>query len=375
MADTFDIIVPVLFGLEAFAAREIRALGYETSSVEDGRVEFKGDAEAVYLANMWLRTGERVLIKIGEFSAVTFDELFEGAKACDWERFIRRDDMFPVTGYSMRSQLASVRDCQAIIKKAAAVSLGEAYGTERLPETGAMCKIRFSILKDRVTLMLDTTGVPLHKRGYRAHHNAAPLKETIAAALVYLSRWRYEDPLADPFAGSGTIPVEAALIKRNIAPGLFRSFAFEEMGFFDKHEYGLVREEALDARRIIPLDITASDKDPACVKLIKENADNAGVADCIYVKRLDARNIAFDKSGGTIITNPPYGERLGDKKECRSIYRGIGKSFSALDNWAAFILTSDEEFERAYGRPADKKRKLYNGMLKCNVYQYFKKRI
>ncbi len=374
MRQSFEIIVPVIFGLEAFAAREIRALGYETTAVENGRVTFAGDWEAVYLANLWLRTGERVLIKVGEFTALTFDELFEGTKALDWHELIGRDDAFPVTGYSLKSKLASVPDCQAIIKKAAAVSLGAHYGVEHMSETGAVCQIRFSIMNDRVTLMLDTTGTPLHKRGYRAESNAAPLKETLAAALVYISRWRYEDPLCDPFAGSGTIAIEAAMIKRNIAPGLAREFAFEGFGGFDAQEYALVREEAISSQKDIPLEIYAYDIDPACVHLIRENAKKAGVAEFIRAARVDARKLKMTASGGAIITNPPYGERMSDVKECRKLYRAIGEQFAELDNWSVCLLTAMEDFEKYYGKKADKKRKLYNGMLKCTAYSYFKRR-
>ena len=369
--DKFEIAVPVLFGLEAFAAREIRRLGYETLSVEDGRVIFEGGYRDVYRANMWLRTGERVLIKAAEFKAVTFEELFEATKAVEWERFLPKNCAFPVKGHSVRSQLASVRDCQAIIKKAIAARLGEKYSMEWLPEDGAEYRIQFTILKDRVTLMIDTSGEPLHKRGYRQYSNAAPLRETIAAAMVMMSYWKYEFPLLDPFCGSGTIPVEAALFKRNIAPGLGRKFAADS---FEQTDAGMIKsvwEEARSLEKDVTLEIYASDIDPACAELTKSNAQKAGVGEFITADCKRAEDVFIDEPYGTVICNPPYGERMGEKRECEALYRSMGKSFGRLDKWGYYIITSNEEFERLFGRRADKKRKIYNGMIKCNIYQYF----
>lgn len=374
MDNKFEIIIPTLFGMEAFVSREVKRLGYETTSVEDGRVVFMGDYEAICRANLWIRTGERVLVKLAEFNAQSFEELFEGVYSINWQDWLPVDAAFPVKGHSLKSQLASVPSCQAIIKKAAAKKLWSAYGIEQLPEDGALYQIQFSILKDRVTIMLDTSGEPLHKRGYRRLSNAAPLRETIAAAMVTMSYWKFEQPFLDPFCGSGTIPIEAAMFKRNIAPGINRSFAAQQFNAIPKELWDRAREEARDSVHNVPLEIHASDLDPECVDLTKANAENAGVGEFIDVKRADARKIFIDKPNGTIICNPPYGERMGEIKECERLYREIGKSFNRLDNWAKYILVPNENFEKLFGMKANKKRKLYNGMLKCNVYQYFSKR-
>lgn len=371
MRETFEIIIPTLFGLEAFAAREVRKLGYETSSVEDGRVTFTGDWEAVCLANLWIRTGERVLVKVAEFQAETFEELFQGTLSSDWSRWIPSDGAFPVKGHCLKSQLASVRDCQAIIKKAAAKSLSNDYGIEWLEETGAVYQIQFSILKNRVTLMIDTTGDALHKRGYRAVSNAAPLRETIAAAMVMMSHWKYEYPLADPFCGSGTIPIEAAMIKRNIAPGLKRGFASERFCQIPPEMWSSSRKEALEMEKDIELIIHASDIDPKCVALTAENAAKAGLDKWIKPVCADARDFTSEIPGGTIITNPPYGERMSDAKSCRFLYQALGKAFARLPDWSYYILTAYTDFEKAFGKNASKRRKIYNGMLRCDLYQYF----
>lgn len=372
--NTFEIVIPTLFGLEAIVSREVKRLGYETTSVEDGRVTFAGDWEAVARANMWIRCGERVLIKAAEFTAVTFEELFQGTKAVEWERFVGKNDAFPVKGHSLKSQLASVRDCQAIIKKAAAERLSGKYGIEWLPEDGVVYQIQFSIMKDKVTLMIDTSGDPLHKRGYRAHSNAAPLRETLAAAMADLSRWKFEYPLCDPFCGSGTIPIEAAMMKLNIAPGINRAFAFNDFPHVDAPLLDRVKDEANSLKRDLPLEIYASDIEKEYVELTKENAIKAGVGDYIKASVCDARRLSIEKPYGTLICNPPYGERLGEIKECEQLYREIGRSFKSFDNWSYFILTSNENFERLFGRRANKKRKLYNGMIKCNLYQFFGER-
>ncbi len=369
--DKFEIIVPTLFGLEAFTAREVRRLGYETTSVTDGRVTFMGDYMAVCRANMWLRTGERVLIKIAEFKAESFEELFEKTTAINWSRWILRDSAFPVKGHSLKSKLASVRDAQAIIKKAVANSLSKSYGIEWLSEDRAMYRIQFSIQKDIVTLMIDTSGEPLHKRGYRQLSNLAPLRETIASAMVMMSFWKYEYPLCDPFCGSGTIPIEAAMIKKNIAPGMSRRFAANDFEQISSKMWDDALTEARDLVKDIPLEIYAYDIDQKTTELARENSIKAGVSDYIRVEHGDATKIEFDSAYGTIICNPPYGERLGEKRECEELYRNIGKNFSKLNEWNYYILTSNEEFELLFGKYADKKRKIYNGMIKCNIYQYF----
>lgn len=372
--DNFEIVVTTLFGLEALATREIRRLGYKTSSVEDGRVCFMGDWEAVCRANLWIRTGERILIKLGEFSAVTFDELFEKTKKIEWNNLIGKNDAFPVKGYSLKSRLASVRDCQSIIKKAIADKLSAAYGITWLEESGIKYQIQFSILKDKVTLMLDTSGEGLHKRGYRQISNIAPLKETLAAALVELSHWKFEYTLCDPFCGSGTIPIEAAMIKRNIAPGIKRSFAAEHFSQIHDTIWVRARDEAYSLKREVPLEIYAYDIDSQTVEIAKENAKKAGVGEFVKPQEGDARNIHFDMPYGTIISNPPYGERIGEIKECEKLYRDIGVNFKKLDKWSYYIITSNKNFEKLFGKTANKKRKLYNGMIKCNLYQFFGER-
>lgn len=372
--DKFEIVITTLFGLEALAAREVRRLGYETSSVEDGRVTFRGDWEAVCRANMWIRTGERVLIKLAEFEAVTFDELFEQTKAAPWSSFIGKNDAFPVKGHSLKSTLASVRDCQAIIKKAVADSLSAKYGLSWLPEDGVSYQIQFSIFKDKVTLMIDTSGEGLHKRGYRQISNIAPLKETLAAAMVELSHWKFEYPLCDPFCGSGTIPIEAAMIKRNIAPGISRNFSFNEFNQVDTNLWNKVKEEAKSLERDIPLEIYAYDIDSDTVEIAKNNAVKAGVGEFVIPKQGDARKISFDMPYGTVICNPPYGERIGETKECEQLYKDIGVNFKKLDKWSYYIITSNDNFEKLFDKKANKKRKLYNGMIKCNLYQFFGER-
>lgn len=372
MNDKFEIIVPTLFGLEKPVARELYRLGYDTKRVEDGRVTIDGDYDAVCRANMWLRCGERVLIKVGEFRAETPDELYEGVKALDWERFIGKDDAFPVKGRTTRSVLASDRNSQIMIKKAIADKLGEKYGISWMPETGITYWVHFTIIDNVATLMIDTTGVALHKRGYRAKANLAPVRETIAAAMVMLSYWKYEEPLLDPFCGSGTIPIEAAMFKRNMAPGLCRGFAFSEFAQIDKSLIKDVADEARDeVHRDVTLEIYARDIDSMALDITRENAAKAGVAEFINVERGDARKLKMDKPCGSIITNPPYGERLSDIKECKKLYAAIGKSFTALDRWSYYILTSHEEFEREFGKRCDRSRKVYNGMLKCRLYQYY----
>lgn len=372
--ENIEITVPTLLGMEAFAAKEIRRLGYETTAVEDGRITFSGDLEAVCRTNIQLRTGERALIKIGEFQALSFEELFEKTYSLDWERWIGKNSAFPVKGHCLKSKLASTRDAQAIIKKAIAKRLSQKYGIEWLPEDGNVYQIQFSIMKDKVTLMIDTSGEPLHKRGYRQKSNLAPLRETIAAAMVMMSYWKFEYPLCDPFCGSGTIPIEAAMFKRNIAPGINRSFAAQNFVQFEPQLWEKAREEAKSLERDIPLEIYAYDIDADTVSLAERNARIAGVEKYIKFKCTDAADFYTETPNGTIICNPPYGERLSDKKECEILYRKIGKTFSRLNNWSYYILTSHEGFEEIFGRKADKRRKLYNGMIKCNVYQYFGKK-
>ena len=372
MNDKFELIVPTLFGLETLVSKELYRLGYDTKKKEDGRVIFDGDFDAVCRANLWLRCGERVLIKVGEFNAETADDLYEGVKALPWERFIGRNDAFPVKGHTIRSVLNSDRNSQIMIKKAVADRLSEKYSISWLPETETTYQIQFTIINNTVTVMIDTSGQPLHKRGYREKSNIAPVRETIAASMVMLSYWKFEEPLIDPFCGSGTIPIEAAMFKRNIAPGLFRDFDFMKFPQIDKK---LIKDAITEAKdeehKDVTLDITACDIDPVAVKLTQNNAKKAGVGDFISVSRGDARKLTVEKECGSIITNPPYGERLGDLDECKRLYRDIGRTFSSLPKWSYYILTSHEEFEKEFRKTADRRRKIYNGMLRCWFYQYY----
>ena len=371
--DRLLLTVPTFFGTEATLAHEIRSLGYETAEVTDGRVTFEGDTEAIALANVNLRCGERVLIRMAEFKATTFEELFQGVNSIEWENFIQKDCAFPVKGNSLKSVLSSVPACTSIIKKAVVKRLGAKYGIETFEETGPMMRIQFSLMRDVATIYLDTTGDPLYKRGYRAQGVVAPLRETLAFAMVDVTRWRGDRPFLDPFCGSGTIPIEAALYAKKIAPGINRRFASETWRIVGKALYDDIREEARDMEdRDFETHIFASDIDPVAVALAKENAKKAGVDKYITFSVADAskRDIFTDK--GVIVCNPPYGERLMDRTSCESLYYKIGKHFSEYPNAGKYILTSHEGFEKHFGRPADKKRKLYNGMLKCYLYQYFK---
>ena len=370
----FDMIIPCLFGVESFLSRELKWLGIENTKAEDGRVSFRGTVRDMINANLWIRTGERVLIKLAEFEATDFDRFYQGIFLAPWGDFLPEDARLSISGHCLKSKLSSSPRCRAITKKAIADSLGKKYGISHLEETGREYEIRFSLFKDKVTVSIDTTGEGLHKRGYRAESNAAPLRETLAATLVYLSRWRYEDALLDPFAGSGTIAIEAAMIKRNIAPGLKRNFLFENYDFVDSSLLDKLKAEALSKEKDVPLDITAVDIDEECVKLIKENAKKAGVSEYINVVLGDAREYSPLRKGGTIITNPPYGERLLSEEDCKKLYKDFGKKVSSLHSWSAFILASSDEFEKDFGKKAQKTRKLYNGMLPCRVYQYFEKR-
>lgn len=372
MNDKFELVVPTLFGMEALVSKELYRLGYNAKKTEDGRVVFDGDYDAVCRANLWLRCAERVLIKVGEFTAVTPDELYEGVKALEWEKFIGKNDAFPVKGRTIRSDLKSDRNSQIMIKKAIADRLGKKYNLSWLPEDDITYQVQFTIINNTVTLMIDTSGEPLHKRGYRKKSNLAPVRETIAAAMVMLSYWKFEEPLLDPFCGSGTIPIEAAMFKRNIAPGLMREFAFSDFRQINGQLIKNIKEEAEESihKNVIPY-ITACDIDPYALELTKNNALSAGVAEFINVKKCDARDITADAPCGSIITNPPYGERLSDTDECARLYSEIGKSFSKLDRWSYYILTSHENFESEFGRKADRRRKIYNGMLRCHLYQYY----
>ncbi len=368
----FQLVATCLFGLEKLLGEEIEALGYEKISTIDGRVTFLGDEEAVALSNVFLRFAERVYIKLGSFHAESFDELFEGTRKLPWPDFIGKCDMFPVKGHSIKSRLTSIPDCQSIVKRAVVRAMEDRYGISYFEETGVKYQIEFFILQDEATLMIDTSGVPLHKRGYRRESNSAPIRETLAAAIAKTSRPREEVLLWDPMCGSGTIAIESAMIMRNIAPGVRRHFVAESFSFIKPKVWADAREEAKEGERVTNFEVFASDIDPDCVELAKKNVRLAGVADVVRVFSADARKIRREGRRGTIVTNPPYGERLGTVREVERLYREIGEHFRSLSPWQVYIITSHPSFERFYGARADKVRKLYNGMIPCYLYQYFK---
>ncbi len=371
MDQTLQFVIPALMGVESTVAWELKKLGLPDVRAENGRVLCRGDAGDIPRMNLNLRCGARVLLELGRFSARTFEELFQGVLSIPWEDYIPREGRFPVKGYSISSQLHSVPACQSIVKKALCTRLGRAYGLETLPETGSLYQVQFSILKDEVTLMLDTSGDSLYKRGYRAQNMGAPLRETLAAALVLLSRYRGRDPFCDPFCGSGTIPIEAALIARNRAPGLNRTFAAQRWGWVPSRLWMDAADEAMDHEFHGDYDIWGGDIDPAAVELSRHNAELAGVEDTVRFETADAASFHRDSSRGRVVTNPPYGERLLEKKEAEELYRAFGKAARGLPpGWEVDVLSSHTEFERAFGRPADKKRKLYNGMIKCDFFMY-----
>ena len=366
----FEFAVPCLFGLEGIAGDELRRLNIENVRVENGRVLFSGDENALARANICLRTGERVLIVLADFEAKTFEQLFQGVYQANLEDYIPKDGEFPVKGHCLNSQLMSVPDCQAIVKKAASKRLGEKYGVSWLPETGAKYQLQFSIMNDRVQLYLDTSGAGLHKRGYRAVGNDAPLRETLAAAMVQLTHYRGRDFVWDPFCGSGTIPIEAALIAKNRAPGLRRRFAAEQFAWMNAEIWQNARGEAIDKEFKGNYRILGSDNDPKCVSLSMANARKAGVADCIEFKDGDATKMSLPTSEGIMICNPPYGQRMMEQQSAQRLYAALGRHLKFADGWKKYIITSEPEFEHYFGRRADKKRKLYNGMIKCDYYMY-----
>ncbi len=369
------LVATCLFGLEKQLGEEIDALGCKRLDTMDGRVTFEGSEADIARANIRLRLAERVFIRVGQFPARSFTELFDGVRALPFEDYIGPDDAFPVKGHAIRSQLFSVPDCQSIVKKAIVERLSDNYGVKWFSEEGTKYQIEFFIFKDIATLMIDTSGIALHKRGYRPAAGAAPLRETLGAALALTSRPREDTLIWDPFCGSGTIAIEAAMILKGIAPGVDRRFAAMDFDCLHQNIWRAAREEA---RSLVRHDVTpelfASDIDEKVLQYAKENAERAGVADCIRFFRADARKIEKPSAErrGTIICNPPYGERLMEKREVETLYREIGAQFARLSPWQIYIITSHEGFERLYGRRADKTRKLYNGMIPCNLYQFFK---
>ena len=382
-----ELVATATFGLEAVVRREIEALGYKVIRTEDGRVTYMGDERAIVRSNLWLRSADRVYVRMGEFVATEFEELFQQVKAIEWESIIPVDGSFPVTGGSVKSALHSVPACQKIIKKAVSLRLADFYCLETLPETGAEYKIRFIAHKDRFLVLIDTSGAGLHKRGYRVRDVAAPMKETLAAALVQLSFYRADRVLVDPCCGSGTIPIEAAMIARNIAPGLSRSFASEEWDFIGKDIWKDERRmafEAIDASEdtdIRPegLRITAMDIDPRAVRAAKDNAEEAGVSDDIDIVKMDMTRWepgdGIPKGAGkddhvVVISNLPYGKRIGEDEGIKAIYRHIREMMKDCPNWSFFLITSDKMLEKELGRKADRRRKLYNGTIETQFYQF-----
>ncbi len=371
MDQTLQFVIPALMGVESTVAWELKRLGLPGERAENGRVLCQVGAGDSPRMNLNLRCGARVLLSLGQFPARSFEELFQGVLSIPWEDYIPREGRFPVKGYSISSTLHSVPACQSIVKKALCTRLGRAYGLETLPETGSLYQVQFSILKDQVTVMLDTSGDSLYKRGYRAQNMGAPLRETLAAALVLLSRYRGKDPFCDPFCGSGTIPIEAALIAKNRAPGLNRTFAAQKWGWVPSKLWMAAADEAMDHEFHGDYDIWGGDIDPAAVELSRHNAELAGVEDTVRFETADAARFHRDSSRGRVVTNPPYGERLLEKKEAEELYRAFGRVARGLPpGWEVDVLSSHTEFERAFGRPADKKRKLYNGMIKCDFFMY-----
>lgn len=369
------LIATTAMGLESIVAQEVRDLGYEVE-VDNGKVIFEGDPSAIARTNLWLRVADRIKLVVGEFKAYSFDELFEKTKALPWEKYIDEEGQFPVSGKSHKSKLFSVSDCQAIVKKSIAERLKLKHGVAgKMPETGSLYKVEVAILKDKVTLTLDTSGAGLHKRGYRVGQGEAPLKETLAAALVKLTNWRPDEPFIDPFCGSGTIPIEAALIGQNIAPGFNREFASETWGFMSDNIWEAAFTEAEElAEYDRELNIIGSDIDHKMIEISKANALEAGLADLIDFKQMQVSDLSINKNNGYIVANPPYGQRISEEDEVSELYSQLGNVMLNHPSWSVYILTSFKQFENSYGENATKKRKLFNGFIETDYYQYFGKK-
>lgn len=368
-----ELIAPCHFGLEAVLKKEIMELGYEIVQVEDGRVTFWGEEDAVSRANVFLRTAERILLKVGKIKAVTFEELFDKVKALPWERYLPSDGKFWVTkASSVKSKLFSPSDIQSIVKKAIVERLKTVYHVEWFPETGAEYPIRISFMKDEATVCLDTTGLSLHKRGYRTMVSKAPIKETLAAALILLTPWKKDRILVDPFCGSGTFPIEAAMIAANMAPGMNRSFTAEKWtNFLDRKCWYQAVDEANDLIQMeIETDIQGYDIDGNMIRAARQNAESAGVEQLIHFQARPVSDLSHPKKYGFLISNPPYGERLEEKEHLPKLYKEIGERYQNLDSWSMYLITGYEDAERYIGRKADKNRKIYNGMLKTYYYQF-----
>ena len=373
MKQTYELIAPCHFGLEAVLKREILDLGYDISEVEDGRVGFWGDAEAICRANIFLRTAERVLLKVGSFKATSYEELFENTRALDWENYIPENGKFWVAkAASVKSKLFSPSDIQSVMKKAMVRRMQQKYQVEWFSEDGAAYPVRVFLKKDVVTVGIDTSGVSLHKRGYREVSGKAPITETLAAALIMLTPWHKDRILVDPFCGSGTFPIEAAMIAANIAPGMNRSFTAEEWTNLipKKLWYETVNEANELINDDIEVDIQGYDVDGSVIKIARRNAREAGVDHLIHFQRRPVAELSHPKKYGFLITNPPYGERLEDKKDLPALYRTLGERYAQLDDWSMYLITSYENAQQDIGRKADKNRKIYNGMMKTYFYQY-----
>lgn len=375
MKNEVTLIATSAMGLESVVAKEVRALGYEPV-VENGKVQFKAPITAIPRCNLWLRVADRVKLVVGEFEVTTFDELFEATKALSWEKYLPEDAIFPVIGKSHKSTLFSVSDCQAIVKKAIVERLKWKHGVAgKMPETGGLYRVEVALLKDKATLTIDTSGEGLHKRGYRVDQGEAPLKETLAAALVLLTNWRADNPFIDPFCGSGTIPIEAAFIGQNIAPGFNREFASEQWDFVRQKYWDQALEEAEDlANYDQPLSIMGTDIDHNKVGIATKNALEAGLGDLITFKQMQVSDLTIKDRNGYMIGNPPYGERIKDKDYVENLYKQLGDVMRQHDSWSVYMITSYKEFEKAYGKKATKKRKLFNGFIETNYYQYFGKK-
>lgn len=369
---TYKLVATAAAGIEALVGKELRTLGYDCQ-VENGKAYFAGNDYDIAKTNIYLRTADRIKIVFGQFTAKTFDALFEQTKALPWEQILPVDAEFPVSGKSVKSTLHSVPNCQSIVKKAIVNRLSAAYARRtHLPETGALYPIEVSILKDVVTLTIDTSGTSLFKRGYRTEKGGAPLKENMAAALVMLTNWFPDKPFYDPCCGSGTIPIEAALIGLNIAPGLNRSFAAEKWTFFDPKAFETVRQEARkEIRTDVTLDILGADIDASMIEIAKQNAIKAGVSEHIEFKQMQLKDFRTKKENGVLVANPPYGDRLLSEEQAQNIYRQMGQTYEPLETWSKYILTSDLSFEEHYGKQATKKRKLYNGAIRTDYFQFW----
>lgn len=371
MQERYNIVVSTVFGLESVVKQECQALGFENISVSNGKVEFIGTQRDIIIANLWLRSAERVYIKLLEFQAISFDDIFENINNFEWERYLSEDGKFVISGKSQKSKLFSISDNQAITKKAIIKRLSKIYNKTWFSESGPLYNIKIALYKDVATVTLDTSGSGLHKRGYRRDQTLAPIKETLAAALVQLSNWNADRNFVDVFCGSGTIPIEAALIAKNIAPGISRNFAFNNWSFFDSKIY---KEEKIKAYKAIKSDINFKimgfDIDKKAIDIAKKNAINAGVDEDIEFVTKDIKDVGLQNNFGVMVSNPPYGERIGEEKEIQKIYKSISKLFDILTTWSFFFITSDKNFEREVKKVSDQKRKLYNGRIEVDYYQY-----